>query len=115
MAFVITHSNVINILKNYPYLFRVEYLVQPPFSQFGRGDLIFTNRKNQFLIVELKYLTQNSGNTAQNNRRKHRRKVENQALYYGKCFKRRHPECKVAALAITNENLNHKYFPNIRN
>jgi len=113
MTFVITNSKEITILKNYPYLFAVEYMVEPPFSQFGKGDLIFTDGKNQFLIVELKYLTKNSGNTAQTSRRKHRRKVEEQALRYGRCFKKRHPECNIAALAITNENLNHKYYTNI--
>jgi hypothetical protein len=113
MAFVITNSNEITILKNYPYLFSVEYMVRSPYSQFGKGDLIFTNGKNHFLIVELKYLTKNSGRTAQTSRRKHRRKVEEQAFRYGCYFKRRHPECFIAALAITNENLNHKHYPNI--
>ena len=113
MLFVITNSKEITIIKNYPYLFAVEYLVNPPYSQFGKGDLIFTKGKNQFLIIELKYLTQNSGRTSQTSRRKHRRKVEEQALRYGRCFKRRHPEFHISAMAITNENLNHKYYPNI--
>ena len=113
MAFVITNSKEITILKEYPYLFAFEYMVQPPFSQFGRGDLIFTNGNNQFLIVELKYLTRNSGRTSQTSRRRHRRKVEEQALRYGRCFKKEHPECNIAALAITNENLNHKYYSHI--
>ena len=43
MLYVITNSKEIKILRNYPYLFAVEYLVQPPYSQFGKGDLIFTN------------------------------------------------------------------------
>ncbi|MHA1647139.1 MAG: hypothetical protein ACTSVL_06175 [Promethearchaeota archaeon] len=113
MEFVITNSNEIIILKDYPYLFAVEYMVHPPYSQFGKGDLIFTNGKNHFLVVELKYLTKNSGKTAQTSRRKHRRKVEEQAFRYGICFKGQHPEYKIAALAITNENLKHKYYSNI--
>ncbi len=114
MLYVITNSKEIKILRNYPYLFAVEYLVQPPYSQFGKGDLIFTNGKNHFLIVELKYLTKNTGRTAQTSRCKHRRKVEKQALHYGRCFKRRYPECTIAALAITNQNLKHKYYQHIK-
>ena len=114
LLFVITNSKEIAILRNYTYLFAVEYLVQPPYSQFGKGDLIFTNGKNHFLIVELKYLTKNTGRSAQTSRCKHRRKVEKQTLRYGRCFKRRYPECTIAALAITNENLKHKYYPHIK-
>ena len=64
-------------LVNHPYLFDFEYDVDPNYSQFGRGDMIFTDGNGSFIIVEVKFVDGlSSGKNAREKRRKKRRKVE---------------------------------------
>ena len=109
-VYIIKNRHEIDIIKNYPYIYDYEYYVFPPYSQYGMGDLIFTNGEEKYLIVELKYLTQRSGKTARTSRRKHRNKVLEQAFSYGTIFKRHNPGANVSALAVTNENLAYRFF-----
>ena len=83
--------------KRYPYVFKWEYLVYPPFSNLGKGDLILADGKGGFLIVELKKLHSGTGKTARTSRNKAKKKVKKQAEYYARVFKRKHPEASVQA------------------
>jgi len=94
-----------NIFKHtYPYLYKHEWEVVEGRSQHGRGDLVFTNGKNSYLIVECKYINQNGGKTARSARRQKRRKAELQAWRYAEIFAQLTPQAlQVGYVHITNE------------
>lgn len=96
-----------NVNKLFPYtiLYAQEWEVYPGYSHLGKGDLVFKRPHfKEFLVVETKYLTTNSGKTARNRRRMGRKKVVKQALRYGRDFKKLHPNVKVEIATYTNMN-----------
>lgn len=104
--YIISHSDEIPVTRAFPALLKKEYHVYPPFTQYGVGDLIFKdNSENNFLIVEVKYLSRKSGRTARTKRNKYRNKVWKQAIFYAYLFKYQHPEAHVFYVGITEENL----------
>ncbi len=94
-----------NLFKyTYPYLYEYEWEVVPNRPQKGKGDLVFTDGKQSFLIVECKYINQNSGKTARIVRRNKRRKVERQAISYALKYAQRNPAAiLIGYVHITNE------------
>jgi Holliday junction resolvase-like predicted endonuclease len=94
-----------NVFKNsYPYLHKHEWEVRPGRPQYGRGDLLFTDGKNSYLIVECKYINQYTGKTARSARRNRRKKVEQQARFYAEKFAQFTPRAiLIGYVHITNE------------
>lgn len=85
------------------------WLVRPPFSQFGKGDLVFkTDIENgSHLVVECKCLSPLPGATARTRRRKKRRDVYEQAIAYARAYAqtRDHSGAQVIPITFTNERI----------
>ena len=92
--------------KHLPFtqVYAQEWQVKPGHPNYGKGDLVFKRPGfEDYLVVETKYLTTNTGRTAQTSRNKGRNKAREQALRYGAAFKRLHPEADVEIATYTNE------------
>lgn len=103
---LVLHIILLRVFANsFPYVHLHEWEVVPGRSQFGKGDLVFTDGKDSYLIVECKYINHDSGKTARARRRNKRRKVEYQAKMYAENFLRhRQPGAKsISFVPITNE------------
>ncbi len=87
-------SSMAEVLVKYSYIFDYEWDVIPGMSQFGVGDLVFTDSNKNFLVMEVKKLSYGSGRNQCVARRKARRKVEEQTVKYMNAFRRKHPEAK---------------------
>ncbi len=105
MDYVLTHPWSIPELHKFPYLWKCEYLVNPPYSQCGKGDLVFSNGKDLALVIELKFLSTKTGKTARNQRKYKRKKVRLQALKYAKLLKESFPSFRIFYGWITNQDL----------
>ena len=81
-------------LVKYCYVFDYEWEVVPGMSQYGVGDLVFTDGNENYLVMEVKQLSYGSGRNQCVARRKARRKVEKQAIKYTNSFRKLHPEAK---------------------
>ncbi|MGC9778601.1 MAG: hypothetical protein HZR80_05110 [Candidatus Heimdallarchaeota archaeon] len=105
MAFIVKHQNAFPKLVNYPYLLEFEYDVIPRRTDKGRGDLIFTDGKSNYLIVETKFLTEKTGRNPRNANRKRKRKrdVEKQAPKYCSYFSVKYPNTKVTYQIIISK------------
>jgi len=79
------------ILIKYCYIFYHEWEVVKGMSQYGVGDLVFTDSKDNFLVMEVKKLSSFSGRNQSVKRRKARRKVEEQTKKYMSSFRTKHP------------------------
>jgi hypothetical protein len=92
--------------KRLPYtqLYAQEWEVEPGLPQFGKGDLVFKRPGfEEYLVVETKYITDNTGRVAITNRKRSRKKVLEQARRYGAALQRRYPEADVKIATYTNE------------
>lgn len=95
-----------DIIAKYPYVYDYEWEVVSSSSQYGKGDLILTDGKDNFKIIECKYI--GHGNRA--NRRKKRRDLENQVEKYVDVFKEIHKEAKnVTGVGFTETEFNFEY------
>lgn len=96
------------LLPRYPYVIEDEWEVEPGRTDKGRGDLVFTDGKGHFAVVEVKWIDiQNSdrvGVTRRGSNRKKRRKVEKQAGDYAEILSKKY-DCisHIEAYAFTNE------------
>jgi hypothetical protein len=92
------------LLPDHPYVMLWEWDVVPGLSQYGKGDLVFTDGQGALAVVETKWLGGGTGRTARNARRKRRRKLDEQAWVYGhlvcKLFRPKQP---VLAYSCTEE------------
>jgi hypothetical protein len=75
--------NSSKLLPNYPFLFEHEWEVVSGESSHGKGDLVFTDGKNAFAVVEMKHVDLLQ---RKERRREKRRKVEEQAKTYTEKF-----------------------------
>lgn len=82
------------ILMKYRYINGHEWEVVVGMSQYGVGDLLFTDGKDNYLVMEVKALSPFSGRNQCVARRKARRKVEEQAQYYMSEYRSKNPEAK---------------------
>ena len=102
---IIKGKKIKNYLKKFPYVYDYEWEVVHGHNNYGKGDLVFTDGKGNFLIVECKYIDlSDTGSTARTKRRKKRRYIEEQITRYIDAFKRKNRETKkVSGLGVTNE------------
>jgi len=64
-------------------LVKREYEFYPGYSQYGKGDLLFSRGEDEYLLIETKYIDlDSSGHTACRRRTKHRKEVRVQAEHY---------------------------------
>ena len=81
----------------YTYFVAQEWPVASPFTNLGVGDLVFKRPKvYEYLVVEVKHL-------GKGNRKKGRKKVVEQAHFYGLKWKERQPRASVKFATFTNE------------
>lgn len=78
------------LLKNYKYVYDYEWEVIPGFSDKGKGDLILTDAKNHYLIIECK--------------KKKPQEIRKQVLKYMRFFISKNPDVSVAGLAVSPKN-----------
>ena len=92
------------MLPDFPFLIDHEWEVVPGSTTFGRGDLIFTDGRGRFAVVEVKTI---EGSGSRTNRRT---KVEEQAIRYAREWRNRFPDALVSAFVYTDDYL----FPGLR-
>ena len=100
------HENQEWLDQNFPFLVQFDYEVVPGFSQYGRGDVVFSDpARNRLLVLQVQYLDHNtSGRSRKTKRTKKRLKVKEQALEYAeRAWKKWHPSGGVFCAAVTNE------------
>lgn len=102
-AFFVKYQKKISPINNYTYIFKSDYEVHPGYTNLGKGDLIFTDGKNNFCIAEIKYLTEKSGRNYCVKRTQYRKKVSQQERFYKECFLRQHPTAIVESCHLTND------------
>ena len=95
-----------DVLKKFPYTYEHEWFVYKNYAYMGKGDIIMTDGKNSFLVVEFKYIDPRSaGKTQRVKRTKKRKEVKEQAKFYVEAFRKSHPNAKVSGMAYTNEEI----------
>lgn len=92
------------LMAKLPYIYDYEWEVVPGHSNQGKGDLVLTDGRDSYLIVEMKWLTEASGKTARTKRNKSRKDVVTQAIHYAKLFGNKYPDAKrIIPATYTNE------------
>ncbi len=99
IAFLISRLSDFTPFNNYPYIYRYEHFVRPPYSQFGKYDLILTSGRKYFLVVEAKYFQDGIAKSTIKNKRS---KVRKQARKYRGIFQQHNPSFIVYCTTITN-------------
>lgn len=100
LNWVLDHHLELPVLKNFPTVHSVNKVYHP-----HEIDLVLLNHENQFLIVELKFLSISSGKTARTRRNQHRKKVREQAISHSETFIKHYPNSTVRCLGITDEDI----------
>ena len=90
-------------IHNFPYVWDYEWEVKPGYSQYGKGDLVLTDGKNDFMVLEAKWISRETGKTAVKRRKESRDKVRDQAKAYRNILQIMHPSCTVSAAILTND------------
>lgn len=102
-AFITDLKNPIRV--HYKYVYDLDWKADFPNGLFGRGDLVLTDGKGNFLVVEAKYIDPLEGKTMRTRRTKKRKEVLNQTQTYLEAFRKQNrlqPEA-VKGLVLTNE------------
>lgn len=74
-------------LADFPLIHDYEWEVECGRTDLGRGDLVYTDGKGNFAVVEVKFIDiSRSGSTARVKRTKSRTQVRNQAFVYADAF-----------------------------
>lgn len=107
--YVLSNSDRIPALRNYPYVIGREYYVYRNFSNKGKGDLLFTDGNGHFLVVEVKFIpnifpNQNKTNGLRRNMMK-KKYVAEQAEYYAMCLMKYVDRKKIQHVGLTNCNM----------
>jgi hypothetical protein len=88
-------------LAAFPFLCANEWEPRPGLSQWGCGDLVCTDGRGSYAVIELKWV--NTGGNREN-RRKKRRKVVWQAKKYARMWAVLHPDARrVIGFSYTEE------------
>jgi hypothetical protein len=89
-------------LQSFRYLYDLEWPCEE-----GRGDVVLTDGKGRFAVLEFKHIDlKDTGPTARTRRTRKRREVFQQALRYSDAFVRIHPKVSVAEpWVVTNEHI----------
>ena len=92
-------------LDDYPFLVDYEWEVWPGASEGGKGDLVFSDARGRFAVVEVKFLDMRADRTVGTRRTGHRKKVREQAQNYARALQRKlGAACaSIRAFAHTNE------------
>ena len=93
-------------LAPFPLLMDDEWEVEPGNTHFGRGDLVFTDGRGAFAVVEVKHIDLGrSGPTVRAKRTESRSKVVAQARVYAAALPHHYPGLvrEVTAFVYTNE------------
>ena len=99
-------GHIADILMKYPFVYDYEWFVEKNYSNMGRGDIVLTDGKNNFLIIEFKYIDKSLiGRTQRVKRTRKRKEVKEQATFYKNAFKKLNPGAKCTAMAYTNEGI----------
>lgn len=94
----------------FSYLWDYEYEVVPGYSQYGRGDFIFSNKSGDSLaVVECKALTNATGKTARTSRNRDRKKLRKQSCTYWQIISTKYPSKKVCCWIFWRESGKFKY------
>ncbi len=92
------------ILMKYRYIIGYEWDVVKGMTQYGVGDLLFTDGKDHYLVMEVKKLSIFSGRNQCVARRKARRKVEEQAQHYMSEYRSINPLAKsIKGVAVASD------------
>jgi len=88
----------------YTQLKECEWMIEHSHPQYGVGDVVFKLPGfEDYLVVETKYMTNKTGKTARSRRGQGRKKVQEQAEFYGRRWKQLHPEADVSYAWFTND------------
>ena len=91
-------------LLEYRYISLFNWEVVPGMSQYGVGDLVFSDGNGNFAVMEVKHLTSRSGKNQREKRRKARKKVKEQTIKYMSAFKRMVPEANsIIGIAVASD------------
>ncbi len=91
-------------LLKYRYILLYEWEIVPGMSQYGVGDLVFSDGNGNFAVMEVKHIISRSGKNQSVKRRKARRKVKEQTIKYMSVFKRKVPEAKsIIGIAVASD------------
>lgn len=98
------------LLPDYRYVIDDEWEVEPGRTQHGKGDLVFTDGRGFFAVVEIKYIDligthrTGSGKTKRRNNNKKRNKVKEQAPKYLELLSKKLGDASaLKAYVFTNE------------
>lgn len=107
---ILQNHNMKSLVK-YRYIFAYEWDVVLGMSQYGVGDLVFTDGNENYLVMEVKQLSPFSGRNQCVARRKARRKVEEQTIKYMNAFRRKYPEAKsIIGVAVASNEWTFYFF-----
>ena len=137
LKFMLLHQNSIELLRDYPYVIAYEWEVSPSDCLYTllhiykldnvvstismlpnnhKGDLVLMDENYNFLVVEVKYIdNESSGRNAKNNRTKQRKQVREQAEKYVCFFEMMFPWLFAKGLAFTNELLREELSMKFKN
>ena len=79
-------------MKTNLYIYEYKRDVIPEQPNYGKGDLVLTDSKQNLLVVECKHLPWESGHNVRTKRTKKRKKVKEQVKKYMVDFKWKHSE-----------------------
>lgn len=92
-------------MPDFPFVVDDEWEVVPGKTNGGRGDLVFTDGRGAWAVVEVKFIDNGrTGATARTKRKNSRNKVVDQAITYAEALRGRLPsDATVQAYIVTNE------------
>ena len=105
LAFCLEHQQEIPEIVGYPLVIKYEYELVPGRSDCGKGDLVLSDGKENYLIVEAKYLTLKTGRNPRNANREKRNYAEKQKERNLRDFRWKHPEVTAQGYILTNKKL----------
>ena len=93
--------NISTILECNVRLKDEEYLILPPYSQYGKGDLLYEAMwSNTIFVVEVKYLNHNSKN--KQNLKNKKKELESQTKKYGNLNASKFTNFKIKSIGVIN-------------
>ena len=113
LSFCIENQHEISPIKKYPFIVELEYEIIVKGLIKGEIDLLLTDGKGNFLIVEVKFLPEKGGQKNRVRKIEKRTKVYEQATKNQKLLQVELPNTPIECFALTNELLaNNKELAN---
>ena len=102
--FTLIDALIRNPLKPFTKVCAREWYPVPGCSHCGKGDLVLKHpSRNQYLVVEAKYLSRKTGRSARKLRKAKMRKVEEQAEKYGQLWSKNYPDADVQSASLVQD------------